>query len=331
MFTNKYDLSPSIAVWLAADFYDHNEDINYISVTELLKSPRQLILRSRATEEGITDISSQVASAMGTGIHEHIHQAWLMHYKQAMLDLGYKEKDIRRIKINPEVVEENDIPVYMEQRVIKQIGNYWIGGKFDMIMNGQLEDYKTTGVYSYIKKSNTDKFRLQGSMYRWLNPDKITNDIMLIQYIFLNWEAAKVSAKPESNYPKFKIVADPIKLLSIEETERWVTDKLTLLDSLQDTPEPELPLCTKEELWQDDPSYAYYKNQAKMARATKVFPNYYEAHQRYLADGSVGVIQERPCTVRACLFCGVSSLCTQKDQYIAAGLLNIPTTLGFAG
>lgn len=319
-YTNKYDLSLSIAVWLASDLYDHSDNPKEISTTALLDSPRQIILRMRSTSEGIGDVSSKIASSMGTAIHDSLENAWKKNYVKAMQSLNYTDKMISKIKINPnpQDIKDGDLPVYMEQRVKKEINDYIISGKYDFIGNGQLEDYKTTGVYTYVKGSNTEKFRKQGSIYRWLNPNIITDNIMIIQYIFFNWEAFKVS---QTGYPKFRILADPIELLSIKDTEKYIVDKLAILDSLKNTPEPELPLCTKEELWQDDAVYAYYKNPTKTLRATKTFSNYYEAQQRYLDDGSVGIIKERPCIVKACQFCEVSSVCTQKDQYIAAGLL----------
>ncbi len=322
-YTNKYGISASMAVFLATDEYDHNNDPKKISATSLLKSPRQLILTMRATLVNKGDIMSLLPSRMGTAIHTAVENSWKYNYKNALQDLGYSKKDIQRIKLNPDPskVTPEDIPIYMEQRQEKTIGNYIITGKYDFIMNGQLEDIKTTGVYTYIKNTMIDKYKEQGSIYRWLNPDIITNDTMLIQYLFWNWEAFKVTSDPKKRYPPSRLLAHQIKLMTIKETEQFILDKLTLLDSLKNTPEPELPLCTSEELWRTETKYAYYKNPKKLARSTSNFDNFYEAHDRLLKDGSVGIIQERLGAVKACAFCEVRDMCTQKNSYIADGTL----------
>ena len=322
-YTNNYDLNLSMAVWLATDDYDHSEVPNEISVTTLLRSPRQIILGKRMVESKIPieiDISTRVASRMGTAIHDSLETSWRKNYKQAMKDLGYSQDIINRIIINPEpaTVTPDMLPVYLENRVKKPIGNHVLSGKYDFIGNGRLEDYKSTGVYSYIKGTNTEKFKKQGSMYKWLNPDIITDDEMTIQYVFFNWEEYKAT---QPNYPSFKIIAVPIKLLSLDEIETWMSEKLNLLDSLQNIPEPELPLCNAEDLWQSQSSFAYYHNPDKRARASKTFDDYYAAHNHLIQKGSCGVIVERPGQVRHCAFCGANSICTQKDTYIANGSL----------
>ena len=322
MYTNKYGLSLSMAVWLASDKYDYSDDPKEISTTALIESPRSITLSRRITptQEAVSDVSSVLKSSMGTAMHDSLENAWKTNYAASMLSLGYSREVVDRIKINPTHAEltPDTIPVYLEQRVKKQINGWWVSGKYDFIGDGQLEDLKTTGTYSYQKKTKHKQYSLQGSIYRWLNPDKITNDTMLIQYIFFNWEEYKST---KDTYPNFQVLAQPIPLLSLEAIEKYIVDKLALLDSLENTPEPELPLCTADELWQTDAVYAYYKNPAKRSKATKVFPTYYEAQNHLMKDGSCGVIVERPSAVKACAFCGVRNLCTQKDSYLASGLL----------
>jgi len=44
----------------------------------------------------------------------------------------------------------------------------WISGKFDQVINGQPEDNKSTGVYSYMKMDQTEKgdYALQMACYK---------------------------------------------------------------------------------------------------------------------------------------------------------------------
>ena len=322
--TNNTDISLSLAVWLATDDYDYNADPQYISATTLLKSIRQIILGSRITATKTTqDINNTVASHMGTALHNAIEHSWESNHKQALSDLGYPPGVIDKILINPTPVEikPDSLCVYMERRADKAINNYIISGKFDFVMDGVLEDFKSMGTYGYTNNTNTEKFRLQGSIYRWLNPDIIKADYMQIQYLFTDWSALKAKIEANKGYPGHRLLSQKLTLLSHAQTESFINQKLTQIATYTTTAESALPLCTQEELWQSNPIFAYYKNPNKTTRSTAKFKDYYEAHARMIADGSVGVVLERKGTIKACNYCNAYNMCTQKDEYIANGLL----------
>lgn len=125
-----------------------------------------------------------------------------------MRDLGYPESVIERVIINPEPEElqSNSIPVYLEQRVEKKLGPFTISGQFDLVLDGELNDYKSTGVYGFMNGSNDEKYRIQGSIYRWLNPQIITSDCMCIQYIFTDWSGLRASIEKAKGYPQSRVV-----------------------------------------------------------------------------------------------------------------------------
>ena len=110
--------------------------------------------------------------------------------KENLKKLGYSDKTISRFKINPDKVEEGDIPVYLEKRVEKEILGWTVTGQFDMVFNGQLIDFKTTGTYTYETKCKDNDYILQGSIYRWLSP-LITEDTIAINFIFKNINGSK--------------------------------------------------------------------------------------------------------------------------------------------
>ncbi len=324
--TNKHDIHLSMAVFLAHDEYDYDSRENHISATGLLNSPRQIILahrsNSRVTE---TDISDFVPAGLGNAVHDAIEHAWLVGHKKALRKLGYSETMIARVKLNPDPssVHNTDIPIYLEQRREREIMNYVISGKYDFVGNGELTDHKTTGVYSYMMKTNEKKYQLQGSIYRWLNPDIITQDTMIINYFFTDWSKLRSMIEAKKGYPQCRSVAHKIPLLSISETEAYIRQKLTTLNIYWLREEQSLPVCTQEELWQGADVFKYYKNPQKKARATKNFDTYAEAHARFMKDGSVGVIDEIKGQVKRCEYCNGVSICSQAKQLILDGLLNL--------
>lgn len=322
--TNNTGISLSLAVWLAEDTYDHNADPKYLSATGLLKPTRQIILKARAPYNEIErDISQDVASSSGTAFHEAIERSWKNNYAKSLLKLGYPKDIIERIAINPTELKPDTIPVYMEIRSVKEISGYKVGGKFDFVGEGILEDFKSTGVYSYMQGNKDQDYILQGSIYRWLNPEIITSDVMKIQFIFTDWSKLRSMIEKDKGYPQQRVLTHKLKLMSIEDTEHWIKEKIADITKFLKVPEDQLPECTREELWQKPSVFSYYKDPNKRTRATRNFDAYNLAYERYILDGSVGVIVEKKGQVRACEYCGGFDLCTQKDAYIADGSLII--------
>lgn len=319
-YANVSQVPLSLGVFLATDNYDHNDDPNTISATALIRPLRQIILSARVPDsEGIVDLIQTIPSRMGSAIHDAIERAWKSNHKYALEALGYPMKVIERILINPEPDQLYDgcIPIYLEQRISKQVGKYTISGKFDFVGEGRVEDFKTTSTYTAINNSNDDKHILQGSIYRWLDPEKITKDEMAIQFIFTDWSKAKAMQDPK--YPQQRIQQRIHPLMSVQETQAFVERKLNLIEQYWDAPEEEIPECTNEDLWRSEPVFKYYKNQASTKRSTKNFDTRQEATIRLIEDGNVGIIKEVPGQVTACRYCAAFSVCSQKDALIAIG------------
>ena len=314
----------SLAVFLATDNYDHNDDVNTISATTLIRPLRQIVLSARVpAEDAAIDLIQMVQSRMGTAIHDGIEQSWTKNHATALELLGYPKKVIERVLINPkpEDLYEGCIPIYLEQRLSKKVGKWTVTGKFDFVGDGRLEDFKSTSTYTAINNSNDEKHRMQGSLYRWLNPQLITKDQMAIQFIFTDWSKAKAMADPK--YPQQRIQQRIHDLMPLPEVDAFVRRKLAQIDQYWDAPEEEIPECTDEDLWRTEPVFKYYKNPAKLARSTKNFDTRQEAYIRLAEDGNVGVVKEVPGQVTACRYCQAFSACSQKDALIAKGDLTL--------
>ena len=319
-YLNTAEVPLSLAVFLATDGYDHNEDASVISATTLIRPLRQIILSSRVpAEQQATELIQMVNSRMGSAIHDGIERAWKTNHVQALQQLGYPKRVIERIRVNPAPEELSDdiIPVYLEQRTCRQVGNYTVSGKFDFVGDGRVEDFKSTSVYTAIHNTNDDKYIWQGSIYRWLNPQIITKDEMAIQFLFTDWSAAKARSDPK--YPQQRAVQRILPLKSVQETDAFIRRKLSQLDELWDAPEAQLPLCTDDDLWRSAPVFKYYKNPTKLSRSTKNFDTFQEAQLRKAEDGHVGIVVEQPGQVTACKYCQAFSVCSQKDALIASG------------
>ena len=317
IITNITGISLPLAVWLTSDSYDFSASgRKAISATSFLKPVRQILLKERLSEDSkITpDVSDFVASRLGHAIHDSIEQAWIHNYKNALRNLGFPEQTIARIQINPKEVDPKGIQVWLEQRSERDLMGYAISGKFDMVLDGVLQDNKSTSVYTWMLGSKDDDYCKQGSIYRWLNPDKIRADHMNIQFIFTDWSRAQ--AKQNPNYPQQRVLEHRVELMSLADTEAWMITKLKQLEAHADLPEDRLPECTDKDLWRGETVYKFYSNPAKLdGRATKNFDDMSSAAAYMAEKGGKGVIITTPGKVKACGYCPAFQLCTQKDQY----------------
>jgi hypothetical protein len=328
-YTNTTGVSLPLATWLATDNYDGKSSAPnpyFVSATSLLKSPRQIVLGMRAKpEDESIDVASIIKSRIGNAIHDSIEAAWSTPSRvvKTLESLGYPKSLAERVRVNPDtqsnyVYPVDMIPVYMEQREYKKLGKWTLTGKFDFILDGHLHDFKSTGTFTFVNKTKDDDYIKQGSIYRWLNPTKITDDVMSIDFIFMDWKQASVM---QAGYPPSQTVKQDYPLMSFNETENWLKDRLSLIETLELTSEDQLPLCTDSELWRREAQWKYYKSGVVGTRSTRNFDNAAEAYQKQQDDGGMGLVLEIQGAPTACLYCNVSALCTQKDAYIDAGEL----------
>ena len=191
MLTNLHNIPLPVQVWLAADEYNaHKEITKYLSATTILRPLKSVILGRRVDPNTVAkDVTDFIAVRRGTAIHDSIEKVWNDDELRAsaMRKLGYPNKVIEMYKVNDPTPIDQRLPktryVDMEQRAFKKIGDWTIGGQFDFICDGMLFDFKTTSTYAKMNDGHDRDYCIQGSIYRWLNPDIIKGDFLTICFI----------------------------------------------------------------------------------------------------------------------------------------------------
>lgn len=323
-YTNNTGVSLFAAVYLATDHYDHSNA--GLSATSLLKPIKQVLLPHRVPEaERVVDVIEMASNRTGSSIHDGFEAAWKDdRLPETLKSLGYPAGVISKIRVNPtqeEVAKGDIIPVYMEQRLSKNVQGIKVTGKFDAVVNGEVEDLKNTSVWKYMAGKDAE-YIMQGSIYRWLGPHIITKDWMNLTFHIKNWERSG-AARFGEGYPPQQILTKRLKLHSLETTEAYVQQRVSDLIRLRDVSEDLMPPCTDYDLWRKDPQWRYYKNPAKAyepgARSTKNFDNAADAAIQLSKDGNVGVVMHRLGQVTACKFCSAAPVCQQRLALIASG------------
>lgn len=315
--TNKTNVPLALAVGLLADYYDHVGSPNTISTTSIIKPIKQIILSQRVPSTDI-DLIDYHHTFMGSAFHAALEKAWNTKEirDKAMLLLGYKEEIVGLVEINPETPTEGRIPVYVEPpRRFKKVRDWNISGKPDLILDGLLHDYKSTSTYKWIKKDFQD-YLLQLSIYRWLYDDLIHSDIGTVCFIFKDWTAGKALQSPD--YPDSPEKAYELELMTLEETEKYLDERVSLIQLYLHADESLIPPCTDEELWIDPPVYKYYANPEKTdGRSTRNFATDVEARTHMMTKGKgKGIVIETLGVPKRCGYCPAYDICQQRRKYI---------------
>ena len=321
LYTNNTEIPFIMEVWLASnDGYDLIPEPYKISATTTMKSAKSIILTQQLLQKGkisLTDISELTASRIGTALHSAVEHSWLMNYRQGMENMGYPKKVIEMVSLNPEDPDPDRYNIWMEKRSERKIGKFTVSGKFDIVENGVVRDIKSTKVWNYQSGINDEKYALQGSIYRWLNPDIITESYMYVDYILTDWKATENYKK---DYPSSPIMKRKLALMPEAEIEALLSEKLAYLEDHMDSPESKLPACTPEEVWQRPNKWAFFSKPTNKV-PQKVVSSEEEATQLNAAKNFQGKIEFRPGEVKYCSWCPAKSVCLQAERYRQQGLL----------
>lgn len=311
--TNNHNIPLLLSAWLLQDDYDYVHDPRYISATSLMKPIKETILSRRVeTTKDSEDVSDYISRALGNAVHNAVEATWKgKNLYKALVRLGVSRE---QVEVNPETPDPNKVQVYVEQRTTKKICGFTLGGKFDAVLGGIVHDIKTTSAWAMVKGTKDEDYCIQGSIYRWLNPDKITEDFIRVCFLFTDWQKARVADTP--GYPTARCQYKDIPLMSLQETEQWISRRLNQLKKCMDMEEELIPVCTDSDVWLEEPVFKYYADPTKTAgRSTKNFTSYSEA-QAFLAEKGKGVVITPVPRARKCSeYCNAFLVCKQKDKY----------------
>ena len=320
--TNRYQVPLLMAVWLLNDNYDHDNSPKTISASAIIKPLKKYILGKRVNRDTASvDVADLMSSALGSAIHDSLEAVWLDDQKRtkALTQLGIPDHVQAQIMINPTPEEcaarPDGIHLYFEQRAKRTFGDWTISGKFDQVADGRVQDTKSTGVFSYMKGNKDEDYRAQLSIYKWLNPDLVTDHVGQINFVFTDWQGFR--AKQDPNYPEKRFESKEFTLLDSVAVEALIGRRLQDLEKYWNAPEADIPECTRADLWQDEPVYKYYSDPKKITeggRATKNFsdPNLAQQHMLEKGKGVVVPVEGSP---KACGYCDAFDICEQRKRY----------------
>ena len=273
-WTNVHNLPAPLVSAILNDPYDRQGDI---SITGLIRSPRQRILEKRHDAEIAQDVSDRLWSLLGQSVHAILERADTTNHLS-------------------------------EERLGAELHGWKITGKPDLLTPEMIiQDYKVTSVYSFLLGEKRE-WEEQLNLYAWLYRQHGFNAVGLqIVAILRDWMANRAAHEPD--YPQAGFIVRPVPLWSVEEQEAEIGVRVRVHQTAERVPDDVLPDCTAEERWQREDSWAVKKKGNK--RAYRVFNNGDDA-VKLAADMKDTVVEYRPGESIKCLrYCVAAPFCSQ--------------------
>ena len=219
--------------FLTKDSYDHSKAKNTITATQLLKPTQEYVLSQRYKDKIVVQASKLLWRVFGSAIHS---------------------------------VLETDVD--SEERLYHTFDDTIISGKFDKIYKNEITDYKCTSALTVAYGSRIKEWRDQLSIYKylyWKNKFIELSDVGKIIAIFRDWSDYDLTRKRKDGslvfpkYPKSPMLEIPIKLLTLDETEKFISNKLSDIKKEMNKKDSDLNECSNEDCWYSEKKDAYNK------------------------------------------------------------------------
>jgi len=259
----------------ALNLEKHNAEGCY-SATTLLKSAREVVLTNRHFDDIEIDVADCVWQIWGTAVH--------LIFERAGIE-GFTE-------------EKFEVPV----------SNSKVTGRVDLydLENETIYDWKTASTWKVQFNDFTD-WDKQGLIYAWLMKQNGLK-VKEIKFVALLKDHSKSKARKDFEYPQKPVVVHTVKVTeeALAEIEKYILEKVQAFENAEKLSDSELPLCTKDERWQDNDKFAVMKEGRKTA--IKLFESREEAEANMKALGGT-YIEDRIAEPRKC-----ADYCACKDH-----------------
>jgi hypothetical protein len=244
-YTNKNKLPDSIFSAITNDGYDHKDDgKRKISVTTLISPPKIRQLRCRHGDEVEVDVSDCVWRLLGSSVHSVV--------ERIQQEESLKEE---RLELN-----------YGDFTIVGKPDNYYISNNCSGGSIATIEDYKVTSVWSLIHEpEGKAEWKNQLNVYAFLLRNLgFKVDRLQVIVIARDWNKSGYIKDP-MGYPPCPLVVVDIEIMSNEEIEKYIRERLFLHELAIDMADDMIPACSAKERWAKDKTYAVYKNKNKRA------------------------------------------------------------------
>ena len=277
--TNKFGVPDALVRFLERDTYSRGA--SRISVTQLINSPRIVLLTDRHTQDIEVDVADQLWLLLGKAIHH-------------VIERGTENKD----------------GTTTEERVFAKIHGWTVSGQIDLQEeDGGLivRDWKFTSVWSVV--NGKDEWVEQLNSYADLlrrNGRKVKR--LEVVAFLRDWNRRDAE---KDGYPKAPIIVVPVTLWPPEKAASFCEERVMMHQKARVSADfdEDLPLCTDKDRWIRPSKWLCMKPGAE--RPVRVFDTKAEAEEHCKSKPGLSVVERRSPATRCEEFCNVSGWCSQ--------------------
>jgi len=282
--TNKFNVPETLVALATRDYYSKGKS-DY-SVTEIISPPRIQRLRRKHFEEIEQDVSDMLWMLLGTALHV--------------------------------VAERSEVSGHTnEERLSAGIDGIILSGAIDLQKDEAdgitITDYKFTSAWALM--NDKPEWEQQQNIYKYLVERVKKKPVKGLKICALIRDWSRRDAQNKPDYPQAPIQIVDIPMWTFDRTEAFIKERVELHRDSKVSADwgEELPLCTDEERWVRQTTYAVKKDGRKTA--IRVFDTQDEADAllKEMPEKDKGFIEIRKGEAVRCTgnFCGVSQWCSQ--------------------
>lgn len=288
VITNNYNLPQTFYDYVKTHSGRHVPK-GVISVTQLLKSPKSIILEDRYidSDEIVMDCSQASYTLFGSLCHKLLEEESL-----------------------------NTENCFREETFRTTVDGFEVQGTADSynLQTQTLLDWKTASVWKVINK-DYDAYHQQLCIYAWLMK-KSGLPVKHAKLCFYLKDHSLQQAKLSKDYPQVGIHCVDFEITEADmfAAELYVRQKIRDIKNNMDKPDDEIEPCTMEDRFQEPTKFACMKKGNK--RAVKVFDSEFECDEMVKAN-NLYYKEERPSVPKKCLdYCPYNCKCNFYRDYI---------------
>ena len=307
--TNKFGLPQPFVDFIKNDKY--NKGDADISVTSLIDSPRISLMRQKHKDDIEIDAIDQIWSLFGTSVHSILERSEDTEHSETEERL-YAKVDGWKLSgaIDRQEIDKKDGTVTI---VDYKVTSVW------SVIFGKIEWERQLNCYAYLCEKNYHP------IFTPFSNEKKKVKKLQICAILRDWNRREADKK--ENYPKTPIALIDIPLWSPETRDKYIKERISLHQNAQihyDL-DGKLPLCSDEEAWKKEDTWAVRKTSQKRAirvlnseeEAIKYIDWHKETDKAYTPKYNGGYeIDFRKGEYNRCKgnYCSVADFCQQYQQ-----------------
>lgn len=264
-----------------------------ISVTSLIAPPLKVELGRRHDEDLTQDVADLIYAIDGSALHFVLAEA-----SKAIPGAAH----------------------LAEERLYADFDGWVVSGAYDYVLMDRnnsasmfrLQDWKRVSVWEALGETKFEKVAQVNCLAELARRNGYGVPVSLqLVYVFRDWSKRKAAL---GQHPPKQVQIVDVPIWDSEKVSDFIRSRVAVHKAARELPDDKIPVCTREERWEDNPIWAVMREGRKSA--VKLCQTREEAEELSVSLGKTHYIQERPSEPTRCLhYCSSAPVCPFMKSY----------------